>query len=90
MFRYPDGTEAVGDVSFEGRVGEVVALVGATGAGKSTLAYLVAGFVQPTGGTIRYDGVETGSHDELVAKPDGAYRRFVDLQVGAKVGAPGR
>ena len=26
--------------------------------------------------------VETGSHDELMAKPDGAYRRFVDLQVG--------
>ena len=58
VFRYPDGTEAVRDVSFEGRVGEVVALVGATGAGKSTLAYLVAGFVQPTDGTISYDGVD--------------------------------
>ena len=58
VFRYTDGTEAVRDVSFEGRVGEVVALVGATGAGKSTLAYLVAGFVQPTDGTIRYDGVD--------------------------------
>ena len=58
VFRYPDGTEAVRDVSFDGRVGEVVALVGATGAGKSTLAYLVAGFVQPTDGTIRYDGVD--------------------------------
>ena len=58
VFRYPDGTEAVRDVSFEGRVGEVVALVGATGAGKSTLAYLVAGFVQPTDGTVRYDGVD--------------------------------
>ena len=58
VFRYPDGTEAVRDVSFDGRVGEVVALVGATGAGKSTLAYLVAGFVQPTDGTISYDGVD--------------------------------
>ena len=27
--------------------------------------------------------VETGSHDELMAKPDGAYRRFVELQSGA-------
>ena len=26
--------------------------------------------------------VETGSHDELMAMPNGAYRRFVDLQVG--------
>ena len=29
--------------------------------------------------------VETGSHDELMAEPDGAYRRFVELQVGAAV-----
>ena len=45
-------------MSLEGRVGEVLALVGATGAGKSTLAYLVAGYVQPTGGAILYDGVD--------------------------------
>ena len=32
-YRYPDGTEAVSDVDLEGRVGEVVALVGATGGG---------------------------------------------------------
>ena len=57
-YRYPDGTEAVRDVDIEGGVGEVVALVGATGAGKSTLAYLVAGLVQPSDGTVFYDGVD--------------------------------
>ena len=57
-FRYPDGTEALREVSLEGHVGEVVALVGATGAGKSTLAYLIAGFVQPREGAILYDGVD--------------------------------
>ena len=57
-FRYPDGTDALRVVDLEGRVGEVVALVGATGAGKSTLAYLVAGFVQPTEGAVLYDGVD--------------------------------
>ena len=60
-YRYPDGTPAVTDASLEGRVGEVLALVGATGAGKSTLAYLVAGFVQPSVGTILYDGVDARS-----------------------------
>ncbi len=58
-YRYPDGAEAVREVSLEGRVGEVVALVGATGAGKSTLAYLLAGFVQPQTGSVRFDGVDT-------------------------------
>ena len=58
VFRYPDGTAAVRDSSLEGRVGEVVALVGPTGAGKSTLAYLIAGFVHPTGGAVYYDGVD--------------------------------
>ena len=57
-YRYPDGTEAVRDASLEGRVGEVVALVGATGAGKSTLAYLLAGFVQPRQGAVRFDGID--------------------------------
>ena len=57
-YRYPDGTQAVVEASLEGRVGEVVALVGATGAGKSTLAYLLAGFVQPQAGSVRFDGVD--------------------------------
>ncbi|MFF0489312.1 ABC transporter ATP-binding protein [Nocardia sp. NPDC004068] len=38
--------------------GQVVALVGATGAGKSTLAKLIARFYDPTGGTVRLDGID--------------------------------
>ena len=57
-YRYPDGTQAVRDASLEGRIGEIVALVGATGAGKSTLAYLLAGFVQPQTGAVRFDGID--------------------------------
>ena len=60
-YRYPDGTQAVREASLDGRVGEVVALVGATGAGKSTLAYLLAGFVQPQTGSVRFDGVDARS-----------------------------
>ncbi|MHC4859638.1 MAG: ABC transporter ATP-binding protein, partial [Planctomycetota bacterium] len=45
-------------VSFTARVGEVVALVGETGAGKSTVTDLVARFYDPTEGRVTIDGVD--------------------------------
>lgn len=55
-FRYEDGTRALEDVDLRCRVGEMTALVGAAGAGKTTLAYLVARFVEPSEGSVRFDG----------------------------------
>ena len=48
--------EAVVDVSFEIRRGEVLGLAGPNGAGKSTLIALLLGFIQPTSGAVRIDG----------------------------------
>ena len=55
-YRYPDGTEALRGVSFEARLGSMVALAGPAGAGKTTLAYLLPRFLLPTEGQIRVDG----------------------------------
>lgn len=55
-FSYTEDTPVLEDVSFEVKQGEMVALVGATGVGKSTIAQLVARFYDPQGGTIRMDG----------------------------------
>lgn len=51
-----DGTWAVEDIDLEIEPGETVALVGATGAGKSTLAKLVTRFHDPQKGSVRIDG----------------------------------
>jgi ABC-type multidrug transport system fused ATPase/permease subunit len=58
-FRYRSGEEtklALDDVSLVVHPGETVALVGATGAGKSTFAKLVARFYDPTDGRVLVDG----------------------------------
>ena len=53
-FSYPDGRQALNNVDLDLPLGELVAIVGPTGAGKTTLAYLLPGYVRPTGGTIRF------------------------------------
>ncbi len=55
---YPDGRQALRNIDLEARIGEIVAFVGPTGAGKTSLAYMVPAFVQPTVGTVKVDGVD--------------------------------
>ena len=56
-FTYPQASEVLRDVSFEAHAGEVTAIVGPSGAGKTTLALLIAGLLRPDGGSVRIDGV---------------------------------
>ena len=48
----------VRDCSFHLNPGEIVAMVGPSGGGKSTIGYLLAGYARPTGGTVTVDGRE--------------------------------
>lgn len=58
-FRYPGAEQpALHDISFTARPGQVTAIVGGTGSGKSTLISLIPRFYDITSGSLRVDGVE--------------------------------
>jgi NitT/TauT family transport system ATP-binding protein len=57
---------AVRDVNLEVASGEIITLVGPSGSGKSTLLNMIAGLMEPTKGSIRYNGKSvTGIHDDV-------------------------
>ena len=60
-FEYEPGTPVLKGLSFEVRPGETVALVGPSGAGKTSAAYLAMRFYDPVGGAVRMDGVDLRS-----------------------------
>ena len=57
-FAYPDGSQALTDVSFTIPAGKMVALVGRSGSGKSTLASLLLRLRPPTSGKVLVDGID--------------------------------
>ncbi len=70
-FRYVKDAPVLQDVSFEVQPGETVALVGPTGAGKTTIASLLMRFYDVTSGAVRIDG-----HDVRDVKLDSLRRRL--------------
>lgn len=89
------GIEAVKGISFDVKQGEIVTLIGANGAGKSSTLRAIAGLVKPSGGSISFQGEDITSADptEIVKRgvtlvPEGR-RIFADLTVleNLKIGA---
>jgi ABC-type multidrug transport system fused ATPase/permease subunit len=62
-FVYPNGTRALQSVSMEIRRGKTTAFVGLSGAGKSSLMNLLAGFYSPTSGEILLEGQPLDNYD---------------------------
>ncbi|AIS02004.1 ABC transporter ATP-binding protein [Streptomyces glaucescens] len=72
-YAYDGGRAAVRDFTLDVTPGETIALVGASGAGKSTVLNLVIGFIRPTSGRLTLDGADMTGLDLRT------YRRFVSV-----------
>jgi ATP-binding cassette subfamily B protein len=94
-FGYADGADVLAGVSLRVGTGERLALVGPTGAGKSTLAKLMVRFYDPRQGTVSYGGVDLrdatlGSlRQRIVVVPQEGFMFFGTIRDNIRIGRPG-
>jgi subfamily B ATP-binding cassette protein MsbA len=80
-FQYPGANEpALIDISFKAEPGQTIALVGASGGGKSTLANLVLRFYSHDNGEILLDGVEINAYQLANLRKQIALRRRAEVK----------
>jgi phosphonate transport system ATP-binding protein len=72
---YPTGTRALDGVTLDFHTGEFIVLIGLSGSGKSTLLRCINRLVDPTAGTVTFDGID-------VTRSSGAALRRVRRRIG--------
>jgi energy-coupling factor transport system ATP-binding protein len=71
VFEYPDGTQALRNISLDVYAGQFIALIGQNGSGKTTFAKSLNGLLKPTSGTIKISELDTrerGTTKKIVTK----------------------
>jgi ATP-binding cassette subfamily B protein len=93
-FAYGEGPAVLRDVNLHIAAGERIALVGPTGAGKSTLAKLIARFYDPVEGTVRVSGVDLRDatfrtlRERIIVVPQEGFLFAGTLRDNVRVGRP--
>ena len=72
-FSYNDEAKVLTDVSFSIKAGQMVGVVGPTGCGKSTIVSLIPRFYDPTGGSVKIDGVDLRDYKFLALRDQIGY-----------------
>jgi len=86
--RYPDGSTALAEVTFEVPRGQFCVVLGSSGAGKSTLLRMLNGLVAPTAGRILVDGTQVGPRTLPALRPRiGMIHQQFNLALRASVAA---
>ena len=88
---YPDGTEAVREVSFEVQKGELCVLLGPSGCGKTTTMKMINRLISATSGNIYIDGMDNTKIDENELRRNIGYAiqdigLFPHMSVGENIG----
>ena len=65
---YPSGTRALDGISLDIQRGEFVVLIGLSGSGKSTLLRCINRLVEPTAGTVVFDGIDVTAADRVAIR----------------------
>jgi len=86
--KYFGSVKAVDDVSLEIAAGEILGLVGESGSGKSTLARLILKLIEPTSGTINYDGLGDIRRDCQIVFQDPQTSLNPRIKIGEAIGEP--
>lgn len=71
-----NGVQVLSDIGFQIRPGEVIGLVGANGAGKSSVANVLCGYYKPTSGTVELDGSDISKGQPAKIAKMGVRRSF--------------
>ena len=87
---YADGTEALRDIQVRANEGEIVAILGGSGCGKTTLLRLVAGLDTPSGGAIMVGGEPIAGTHPAISAVFQEPRLLPWLKVGANIAFGGQ
>ena len=65
-YKYKDGENVLENINFKIKAGEILAIIGKNGSGKSTIARIASGITMPKAGEVIAFGIDTRNKDKFI------------------------